>query len=151
MRFWSCLLCALVTCLYLSCNDDDSAPRWRTSQEMFSCFKASDWTDQSIAVELLNGQWAWVTEECPNNNDNINTKAYDGLSLKFLADNQLEVYQNGQLITSHSWQIEKNTSNFKIKCQPQYSLIQGTFLLCDNQFTSAYSQVDGCDNAFLRE
>ncbi|MEM6806779.1 MAG: hypothetical protein AAF696_35585, partial [Bacteroidota bacterium] len=92
--------------------------------------------------------WNWEDSYCYSNPNGQDDKS---LSIKFHTDNTVDVFENGQLIQSLSWQVvDEGNEFYRLNLSPEVFQLEGYIFLCDDQVSFNSSYIDLCDTYFKR-
>ena len=116
--------------------------------EIYNCFYSRSWDSTQVKNAIL-GEWNWEYIWCELGENNTQ---YKGLSIELKSDNSINVKQNGQIIQTSKWKINKlDDTHYGIYPDPAIDQMLGYFLICSDVIGFNLGYVDGCANYFRKK
>lgn len=151
MKFYPFHFAMIVVFLlgFNSCKKDDSVPPVQP-EDMWQCHIDEDWPQQAVEDQLI-GEWSWEYISCYWAPDDANDDEHVGLTLSFHADNTVQVFENGSLVSTSDWEVtDGDSETYKLELNPAIVQCQGRILFCEEWVEFNDSYIDGCDNYFIK-
>lgn len=137
--------CLLLLILFLpACQEDVVLPY--SIEGAYNCYQDQSWTATSVDAALV-GEWDRVYYSCYSGE--MDEIAIGELRLVLTDDHQLEIYENGLLERTDSWEvIPRGNENFELKTSQILPWLNGDIVICEDLLVFFESYIDGCDNYF---
>jgi hypothetical protein len=136
----------LLILLLPSCQEDVVLPY--SIEGAYNCYLDQSWTATSVDAALI-GEWDRVYYSCYSGE--MEETAKGELQLILTDDHQLEIYQNGLLERTDTWEvIPRGSENFELKTSQIHPWLNGDIVICEELLVFFESYIDGCDNYFER-
>ncbi|HMG16579.1 MAG TPA: hypothetical protein VK590_14075 [Saprospiraceae bacterium] len=131
-----------------SCHKDKPVdPTPIDQNEINQCYYSKSWDSLQVKNAIL-GVWNWEYIWCELGGNNTQ---YKGMSIELKADNSINVKQNGQIVQSSKWKINKlDETHYGIYPDPGIDQMQGNFIICSDVIGFNLGYVDGCANYFRK-
>lgn len=115
--------------------------------DLSDCHAKKNWKSDEIEDALI-GEWNWEDSYCYSNPAGEDDA---GLRIRFNSDNSLDLFENGQLTQSLSWQVlDEGNETFRLNVSPSIFQLEGYIFLCDDQVSFNSSFIDLCDTYYRR-
>lgn len=112
----------------------------------YNCYQEQSWTNSSIDAALT-GEWDRVYYSCFSGE--MDEPPIGELRLVLTEEHQLEIYKNGLLERTDTWEvIPRGNENFELKTTQNHPWLNGDIVICDNLLVFFESYISGCDNYF---
>lgn len=136
----------VIALLWAGCQEDVVLPY--SLEGAYDCYQGQPWTAASIDAALT-GAWDRVYYSCYSGE--METIPLGELRLVLREDHQLEIYQDGLLERTDSWEVEsRGSENFTLKTTQILPWLNGDIVICDDLLVFFESYTSGCDNYFER-
>ena len=137
--------CLLFLILFLpACQEDVVLPY--SIEGAYNCYQDQSWTATSVDAALV-GEWDRVYYSCYSGE--MDEIAIGELRLVLTDDHQLEIYENGLLERTDSWEvIPRGNENFELTTSQILPWLNGDIVICEDLLVFFESYIDGCDNYF---
>lgn len=126
-----------------SCSKD--LPYYKTN--LTSCINQTQWDSLSISQQLI-GKWNWDYINCPEGGYE-SEEDYKGLSLEFVSDGHVFVFQNNVPTDTSTWQVTSGP-DFRLSTDPGVEQTRGSIEFCENHVLFNESGIDLCINYFTK-
>lgn len=119
--------------------------------DIWKCHQDQEWSASKVA-RCLYGKWKWQSvvyywEEGTDNSKHL------GLSITFKRNHQLEVCQDGDVITTAIWSVKKlenwDEDSYELVVEPSVGYLHGVILICDNTVMFNDTPLDGAGHTFV--
>lgn len=136
----------LIIILVPACQEDEVLPY--SLEGTYNCYQSETWTAASVDAALI-GEWDRVYYSCYSGE--MEETSIGELLLVLTEDHELEIYQNGLLERTDTWEVvPRGSENFELKTNLIHPWLNGDIVICDDLLVFFESYIDGCDNYFER-
>jgi len=144
------IICTLILPILLLGCKKDKCPQF-SNDDVWACYNEKTWDSLQIKNTLI-GEWKWACINCSSISEMVDDNRFDGLTIDFNSNNSLEVKEDGQTTQTSTWKVVYgNLGFFRIDVSPAVDQLDGIILLCDDRLEFQLSQIDLCDNHFIRK
>lgn len=114
----------------------------------YNCYQDESWTAASVETAII-GEWERVYYSCYSGE--MGEIPAGELLLILHENHELEVYQDGLLERTDTWEVvPRGSENFELKTSQILPWVNGDIVICDDLLVFFESYISGCDNFFER-
>lgn len=127
-----------------ACQEDEILPY--SIEGAYNCYQSDTWTTSTVEAALI-GEWDRVYYSCYSGE--MEEISIGELLLVLTDKHELEIYQNGLLERTDSWEVvPRGSENFELKTDLSHPWLNGDIVVCEDLLVFFESYIDGCDNFF---